>query len=521
MAFSGIDGVTDFEHGVNARTTFGQPGIDIFWPGRCRLRFDEISPGGSCVVTGDTVELPGLRAAFLDARHLLIEGPCRVEKCGAELAVRQSGTRLLLGVAATFDQALLDADLASAMEARRRWLQGLVLPGGMPARTRQTLVKACSVLKTQVYTPEGRFHCRWTTPDRWPHRRLWLWDSAFHAIGWRHIDPGLAREAVSAVLDTQRADGFIAHMSSPGAQSAITQPPVLSLAAQRLHATAPDADWIREIYPRLAAYVRWDLANRDTDGAGLVEWDIEGNPLCRSGESGMDNSPRFDQATQLDAVDFNAFLAHECEILAEFADLLNLPEEAAGWRAGHARLCSLIQQRLWSESSGLYVDYDVSRNAPSPVLASSGFLPLLCGAPTPAQARRLAAHLRDPATFGTALPVPSIAACDTEHYAKDMWRGPVWINVNWLIAEGLERYGLQADAAALRARTLAAIEDGCARFGTLFEFFDDRCEVDPPQLLRKGSCNPDPDGPVSNFVIHDYGWTASLYVDLVWRTFVR
>jgi len=57
------------------------------------------------------------------------------------------------------------------------------------------------------------------------------------------------------------------------------------------------------------------------------------------------------------------------------------------------------------------------------------------------------------------------------------------------------------------------IENGCYRYGTMFEFYDDRNEVDPPALLRKGSCNP-ADGPYHQ-VFHDYGWTATLYVDLV------
>jgi hypothetical protein len=86
--------------------------------------------------------------------------------------------------------------------------------------------------------------------------------------------------------------------------------------------------------------------------------------------------------------------------------------------------------------------------------------------------------------------------------------------MNWLIAEGLDRYGFQEDAQSLRARTMAEIEAQCERYGTLFEFYDGRGEVDPPLLLRKGQCNPESPG---HQVIHDYGWTASLYVDLAFR----
>ncbi len=129
----------------------------------------------------------------------------------------------------------------------------------------------------------------------------------------------------------------------------------------------------------------------------------------------------------------------------------------------------------------------------------------------------LADHLANPAMFGTPFRIASIAARDTGNYQKDMWRGPVWININWLIAYGFEKAGLPEIASALRAETMKEIEQSCDRFGTLFEYFDDRREIDPPALLRKGSCAPE----VSPYhqVIHDYGWTATLYVDLVFSAY--
>jgi glycogen debranching enzyme len=399
---------------------------------------------------------------------------------------------------------------------RRRWLNSRPLPAGLSRAARRTLLKALSVMKTQVYRPAGRIRHRWTTPDRWPHRKMWLWDSAFHAIGWRHVDPQIAREAIAAVLDTQARDGFVAHMMEPESVSDVTQPPVLALAAKLVQEVAPDPAWIEELYPKLGAYIEWDLANRDRDGSGLVAWKISRDPHCRCDESGMDNSPRFDAATRLAAVDFNSYLALECEILAEFAAQLGRPAEAAAWQARQERLCRLIAERLWSEELRFFTDYDLERRVLSDVRASSGFLPLICGAATAAQAECLAEHLRDPAQFGTPFPVPSIAASDTAHYAKDMWRGPVWINLNWLIARGFARYGYRELAAGLLAQTAREIEDACEKFGVLFEFYDDRKEVAPPALLRKGRCAPT-QSPYHQ-VFHDYGWTATLYADIRYQS---
>lgn len=518
LAFSAIDGQTDYKHGITVRTTCtsSRPGLDVVLPGRCSIRFPGTLQVENCV-TGDCfiADSPRgvVRGALLDAYHLLIEGPCEILAAEESIDHRSAGARTLIGSASHFSPDRIHDNLDDAIRDREAWLQQQNSVPNLSETVHRTLAKMLSLMKTQVFSPEGRIRHYWSTPDRWPHRNMWLWDSVFHAIGWRHVNPDLARNMISAVVDTQRGDGFIAHMMTPAAVSKITQPPVLALGVKLVNDLCPDPEWVEALYPGLCAYADWDLAHRDSDGSGLVEWAIAGDPNCRSGESGMDNSPRFDTATQLDAVDFNSFLALECEILASFAEQLELDEDADKRKTLHQKLCSLIRNRLWSEEYGFFVDYDVNRQEQSSVLASSGFLPLICGAASNKQAAQLASHLQDPKMFGSAFPVPSIAVSDTDHYSKDMWRGPTWININWLIAYGFDRYGMHDIAAALRHRTTGEIEKYCEEFGVSFEFYDDRCEVSPPELLRKGKCAPE-DSPYHH-VFYDYGWTATLYVDMI------
>ena len=523
MAFSGVDGQTSYENGLVIRTTDNPAGLEVVRPDVAGIAFLE-PPLADIIVANDffTFQSAGGRISgcLLDAHHLLISGPAVLS--GGSETIRNVGEdgRHLIGSAARFDPSLLDADFAAAFAARSAWLLKQPLLSRFSGATRRTLFRALAVMKGQISSAGGAIHHRWSTPDRWPHKDMWLWDSVFHAIGWRHIDPDLAAEMIDAVFDGQSADGFVPHQLSPiHGPSVITQPPLLAYGIKLVHDVAPDIEWLRRHYAKLVAYVEWDLTNRDQDGDGLVDWLIEGDPASRSGESGMDNSPRFDfhYPTQLAAVDFNAYLALECETLAGFAATLGYAKDVALWRHRHDRLCHLINRYLWSEEHQFYCDYDAAAGALSPVLASSGFLPLICGAATPERAAVLARHLRDPEMFGTALPVPSIAVRDTTHYAKDMWRGPTWVNVNWLIARGLERYAAHGDqfvalAKEIDALTVQEIERTCGSFGTLFEYFDDRGLVEPPQLLRKGSC--DPSNPFRQ-VIHDYGWTTTLYVDLV------
>lgn len=541
LAFSGLDGPTDFERGIVARTAKdGRAAVEVMLPERAFLVFDEAAPV-EADLTGDTLRVSTgsgeSRLVFADAHHLLVDGPCRVEGPGGgpmpeALRVARSGGRALVGSVDAFDESWLGADAGRLWDERRAWLaaaqarlaadaggrQGAGSGGDGPGsaarapRGAATLRKVLSVMKTQVCTPEGVLRHRWTTPDRWPHRKIWLWDSGFHAAGWRHVDPALAREMLAAVVDTQRPDGRIPISTDPFGREIgeFTQPPVLALAVSLVDEAARDDAWLASVYEPLVRYVEWDLANRDSDGAGLVEWAIEGDPGCRSGESGADNSSRFDSATQLDAPDFNALLAHELEHLAVFADRLGRADDAARFRERHHALCARMNERLWDEEAGVYMDALAASGERTGVLSAAGFLPLVCGAPSPEQAARLAAHLRDPATFGRPLPIPTIVANEHGAYSKDMWRGPAWVNVNWLVARGLRRYGYEAEAARLVDRTMTVIEEQYAKHGCIFEYYDDEDVVDPPELLRKGSCNPDE---WIHQSIHDYGWSATLYVD--------
>ena len=98
------------------------------------------------------------------------------------------------------------------------------------------------------------------------------------------------------------------------------------------------------------------------------------------------------------------------------------------------------------------------------------------------------------------------------HPAAGLRSWNIRIGLNGLIAWGFARYGMIDIANELRKRTLDEIERYYEKYGVLFEFYDDRCEVDPPQLRRKGKCVPE-DSPYHQ-AFHDYGWTASLYLDM-------
>ena len=513
LAFSGLSGRTDYDAGLVGRLS-GPGRLALCLPYSADVKFlEKVGPiewGGDYFVARDSGD--PLAAVFVDAHHLLIRGRCLVD-APAGLVVSKRENLTLIAVESFYEPSAISADLDGLIESRRAWFDGLEIPQTDDDSCAATLRKAVMMTRTQIMSPEGQISRRWSTPDRWPHRQMWLWDSVFHAIGWRHFALPLACEVLEAVFDAQREDGFIPHMISPTQASDITQPPVLAFGVMQMLEAGADLEWARPLYRRLVAYLGWNRQNRDTDGNGLLEWFIEESEDCRSGESGMDNSPRFDEAQQLDAVDFNAFMAQEYRLLTDLAERLGYHDDAASHRATWRNFCDLINQVMWNQKTGFYHDYDPAAGRQTSLLANSGFLPMFCGAASPAQAERLVTHLADPETFGTELPVPSVSRCSRTTGEKDMWRGPVWINMHWLIVYSLESYGYHAEAQQLRARTCQAIIDQYELYGTIFEFYDDQNKVDPPLLQRKGRTAPE----ISPYhqAIHDFGWSASLFIDWV------
>jgi hypothetical protein len=146
----------------------------------------------------------------------------------------------------------------------------------------------------------------------YPHQ--WSWDSAFIAIGTRHLSPRRAQQEIESLLGAQWDDGRLPQIVfnprrdddySPGASfwrseripgsppvptAGLIQPPNHAWAALLVHQADPAESrrrgFLERAYPRLAAWHAY-LRVRRTGSSGLVH-------VLHPWESGMDNSPFWD-----------------------------------------------------------------------------------------------------------------------------------------------------------------------------------------------------------------------------------
>lgn len=335
---------------------------------------------------------------------------------------------------------------------------------------------------------------------------------------------------------------------APGMEtSGITQLPVFGFMLERM------MDWLlekspgtnvffEEIYPKVLAWHRYLYTKRDPFNEGLVyiqhnwestdnspAWDSafasldiskarevshlrkDNGPVAASQRPTNENYKRYIHLIDLlkeEVYDDYFIAAHHPFLIQDilFNSLLvksNKGLLAVGKRLGKnvteieewiEKATLGINLKLWDEQTGFYYSYDIRQKELIRVKTSSGLMPLFAGICSAQQAEKLCSHLSS-----TFLPNKNWKLCAST--APDeptfdplkYWRGPAWVNVNWLLYHGLMRYGKKDLAQRVKDDSLSLIE----QYG-FYEYFDPRPGIAP----EAGGLGAD-----------DFSWTAAVYLD--------
>lgn len=556
FAYSGIDGKTSWKHPFVASTLSSYGGLLFHTSPERELFFTggKLKNNQKDIIASDFVFFSKPFLSFLFINRNTLIGQCNVsimpevssakgiEKIKIENSILQSAhsnyTALVwerktnkIKFAYSFDNkniknALnkakkgLKIDFFSEMGKKLAFYKNLPKIKFSNPIMERAYYKAFSVLKVNTESPQGKIKYIWTTPDRFPHRDMWLWDSAFHILGNKYISTTLAESTIKSVLSLQRKDGFIPHQMNPekGRVSNITHPPTLAWASYKIYQQTKNKKFLRYVYPKLKKYIHYLYKNRDRDKDGLLEWEINSLLTCKCGESGMDNSPRFDKLNSKDimaAIDFNSFAVNEMDYLTKIAHRLGNKNDATFWEKESKIKKHLINSYLWDKKNGFYYDLKENREF-NKIKTVASFLPLFAGIANKEQAKFLVKHLQSKEEFWSDFPIPSVST-DEPSYCKDMWRGPTWINYNYLIIEGLEKYGYSKIANQIARKTLKEIAKWYKKKGVIFEYYDNEGKTSPDNLLRKEWLG---DKKYLG-VIKDYNWSASIYIAISHKIFSK
>ncbi len=335
--------------------------------------------------------------------------------------------------------------------------------------------------------------------------------------------------------------------------SGITQPPVLGFVLEEIYAYAKEdprtKPFIAEVYAAAYQYHHYLYTQRDIHQEGLVY-------IQHNWESGTDNSPVWDGIWEtLDSPEyelerqdikqaaithrpsnreyqhyihlielfkqwkyddalvakhspflvqdplFNAMLIKSNESLITLGKLLDKTAEVNQLTSWNTLAKRTYNQKLFDPALNAYIYYDLRKERPINMVTSSSFTALFAGIPTPEMAKKLIGHLNNGKFAGKSNNNYLCASFNPEHSAFEperYWRGPIWINLNWLIFRGLIRYDAKKIANRLKNHTLFFVE----KYG-FYEYFDPRKAIH--ETLEKG------------YGGNNFSWTAALVIDLLSR----
>jgi hypothetical protein len=241
---------------------------------------------------------------------------------------------------------------------------------------------------------------------------------------------------------------------------------------------------------RLASHLRWDARYVPADQrSSTVEALYFYDALRRIRKDRYDSAavlrhPPFAIAD----LTFNSILVRASTLLEQISREIGalLPASLASAMADNAA----AMEMLWDQAGESYYSLDTTTGELIKEQSIAALMPLYAGSIDAARAKHLTRMLADPGLFGAPHPVPTVPLTSGWFNPVRYWQGPTWVNTNWLIIDGLRRYGFTAEAEALRTRTLQLV----GRSG-FYEYY-----------------NPLTGEPAG---VKDFSWTAALSIDLL------
>ena len=312
-------------------------------------------------------------------------------------------------------------------------------------------------------------------PSLGTYRGIWNWDAAFHAVAVSHWDPSLARDQIEILFSKQLPNGALPDVIYEDGKMVTTntKPPVMAWAVAVVDRRSPDAEFLKEIYPKLTRLGDFWQRERGGDKDGLFYY--AGSDV--GFDSGWDDSIRWDNGYRtsktdqhrLWAVDLNCYMVMHYRAMANIAKRLELPMDQEKWLKAADALAMRINEKLWDEKIGFFVDRDRLTGKNGPALSPAGFMPLFVHIVSPERAARVAKLAADPNKFFPGMPT---AAYDTPGFnSKGYWRGPAWLNTSYFALKGLKEYGRNDLAEPMRAKLLGWI---ALDPSTIREYYDSK-----------------------------------------------
>jgi alpha,alpha-trehalase len=229
-------------------------------------------------------------------------------------------------------------------------------------------------------------------------------------------------------------------------------------------------------------------------------FDINYLDILASCESGWDHSTRCDdRLLEHVQIDLNSILYMRETLFVRSWTILGDEKRAEYWAERAEERRKTIQELMWSEEQGFFFDYDFCREEINLHPSLAGFFALWCGVATVDQAERCVREWLPRFEY------PGGLVTTFEKQDGKQWAFPNgWAPLQWIVVEGLLRYGYVEDAHRLMQKWCKNCEAVFEHTGEMWEKYN---VVELDHVPEEGLY-----GSVSGF-----GWSNSVYADFIGR----
>ena len=349
--------------------------------------------------------------------------------------------------------------------------------------------------------PSGILKYKFIVPGSCYSNQLWDWDSWLTNIALRKFSEGKEIEdyekgCVLNFLDHTTDSGYMPIFISPVSASPIItegnsrniHKPCLAQHALFICENSSDAEWIRESFGKILSYINW-YDEKCLHESGLYYWTDDS-------AIGVDNDPCtfYRPKNSSASIYLNSLMYKELLAIASLAKMLGLGHIEAKFGEKAALLKSAIQNHLWDERDGFFYSADINLLPinPSEKLHSgaprhwstliqridvwSGFMPMWAGIATDEQAERMLLRYKDERTFNAPFGVRTLGKCEKMYTIiksgnPSCWLGPIWGISNYMVFDGLVKYGFVKEAKELAEKTIALFGKDIEECGEMHEYY--------------------------------------------------
>jgi alpha,alpha-trehalase len=335
----------------------------------------------------------------------------------------------------------------------------------------QTIRPADGYIKHPYLIPAGYYN------------QMWDWDGFFIGLHWANQDPTNAkylRDWVLGFAGSADADGYVAGCITPKGPRPLfgkfAMKPFLAqgalVAAENLH----DYEWIRPVWPAMQRVLEYRKRTQYDSKWKLWFWD---NAMQSGADnnSALSNDPK-DRSAIL-AVDASVYAMREYLAMATIADKLGDHATARAYEAEAVATHHAILRQLWVPHDGMFWNRRRDTGAIVHVIAWTNFLPLVDGIlPRDEGRRMIQLYLLNPEQMRSNHGFRSLSHFDPAYNNQAIidpysnWRGPIWINANFLDWIALRRYGFNDEAHRLAIALAADLHRDIAKWGSMHEDYD-------------------------------------------------